>query len=49
MTTKRYIWVINADIECNLCKEHPQLSNFIAGRAIFEYEFKEDEYKKLFK
>lgn len=49
MNTKRFIWVLNADLESNICKEHPQLSHFTSGRAIFEYEFLEDNFKKLYK
>ncbi|CAK56668.1 unnamed protein product (macronuclear) [Paramecium tetraurelia] len=49
MNSKRYIWVLQADIESTLCKEHPQLSQFMQGKAIFEYTFQEQEYQRLYK
>ncbi|CAD8120886.1 unnamed protein product [Paramecium sonneborni] len=47
MNSKSYIWVLQADIESTLCKEHPQLSQFMQGKAIFEYTFQESEFQRL--
>lgn len=41
------MWVVQADIDAPICKEHPQLATFNHGKVFFEYEMDEAEFKKL--